>query len=165
MSASASPRFEVPHAPAYDHTQTSPLPWLILAPAALILGGLAAVADDPYVPYALMALGLFLALMLMSFQRLRIRDAGESLVLQYGPVPLFFHRLRYDTIAAADPDRTSFVDGWGIHWVPGRGWTYNLWGWDCVKVTLKNGRSERLGTDDPAGLAEFLRRRITRGGG
>ena len=34
--------------------------------------------------------------------------------------------------------------------MPGRGWTYNLWGFDCVKLTL--GRKIiRVGTNDAEG--------------
>ena len=47
------------------------------------------------------------------------------------------------------------VIGWGIHYFPGRGWTYNIWGFACVKLTL--GRKIiRVGTDDADGLARFL---------
>jgi hypothetical protein len=44
--------------------------------------------------------------------------------------------------------------------VPGRGWTYNLWGFDCVRLTFKNGRTVRVGTDDPIGLAAFLQPKL-----
>ena len=63
---------------------------------------------------------------------------------------------------AAEPDRSNVIDGWGIHWVPGRGWTYNLWGFDCVRLTLAGGRTIRVGTDDPRSLAQFVQTRIAR---
>jgi len=56
-------------------------------------------------------------------------------------------------------DRTRFIDGWGIHWIPWRGWTYNLWGFRCVR--LKHlGRTIRIGTDDPEGLRDYLADRV-----
>ena len=59
--------------------------------------------------------------------------------------------------------RTNIIDGWGIHYFPGRGWTYNIWGFDCVKLTL--GRKIiRVGTDDAEELAKFIREKIGRGG-
>jgi hypothetical protein len=51
------------------------------------------------------------------------------------------------------------VDGWGVHWIPGRGTTYNLWGFDCA-VLLVNGRIVRIGSDDAEGLVEFLKAKI-----
>lgn len=48
------------------------------------------------------------------------------------------------------------MDGWGIHYILGRGWTYNLWGFGCVKLTL--GRKVvRVGSDDVENLVEFLK--------
>jgi hypothetical protein len=39
---------------------------------------------------------------------------------------------------------------------PGRGWTYNVWGFACVKLTL--GRKiVRVGTDDADELAKVIR--------
>ena len=43
----------------------------------------------------------------------------------------------------------------GIPFMPGRGWTYNIWGFACVKLTL--GRKIiRVGADDADELAKFL---------
>jgi hypothetical protein len=52
-----------------------------------------------------------------------------------------------------------FAVGWGIHWNPWGGWVWNIWGFDCVVLQLNRGMF-RVGTDDPDGLVEFLRRRI-----
>ena len=91
-----------------------------------------------------------------SFRWLRVVDDGECLLLRFGPIPLFHKRFRYDRIVRAERDRTWILDGWGIHWVPGRGWTYNVWGRDCVRLTLAGGRTARIGTDDPEGLVRHL---------
>ena len=56
-------------------------------------------------------------------------------------------------------DRSRVLDGWGIHWLPVRGWIYNVSGFDCVAITTRRGRL-RVGTDDPGGLATFLQRKI-----
>jgi hypothetical protein len=42
-----------------------------------------------------------------------------------------------------------------VQYFLGRGWTYNIWGFGCVKLTL--GRKViRVGTDDADELAKFL---------
>jgi hypothetical protein len=54
--------------------------------------------------------------------------------------------------------RSKVVDGWGIHCVVGRGWTWNLWGFDCVELRVK-GTTYRIGSDDADALARFLQSR------
>lgn len=102
---------------------------------------------------------LFVLLGLM-FAHLRVFDLGDSLSIQYGPLPLFGTSVKYADITSVAQGRSSLIDGWGIHWIPGRGWTFNLWGFDCVELEL-NGRLLRIGTDDPAELTRFLQGRTS----
>lgn len=143
--------------PRYDHTQHGPLVWLLLVPALVALSFVALTTDNETDLWA-MRIGFgVVAFFAFSFTWLRIFDDGDALVARFGPLPLFGKRIPYADIASAARDRSSLVDGWGIHWVPCRGWTYNLWGFDCVRLTLHNRRTLRFGTDDPDGLEKFLR--------
>ena len=155
----ADSRFRLPVQPAYDHTQYAPLYLLMLAPSLVLLFVAMTLAANSEQAAALIGVSALVGLVAYSMRRLRVYDAGESLVARFGPIPIFGKRIRYERIEAFAPDRTSLVDGWGIHWVPGRGWTYNLWGYDCVRLELLGGRTVRIGTDDPEGLAAFLRQR------
>ncbi len=66
-------------------------------------------------------------------------------------------------ITGVEVGRTSIIDGWGMHYIWGRGWTYNLWGFACVKLTL--GRKIiRVGTDDAEGLAKVIQEKMGGGG-
>jgi len=97
------------------------------------------------------------------FGSLTICDEGDRLALHFVPLPLIRKTIRYADIAGVEVGRTSILDGWGTHYIPGRGWTYNIWGFDCVKLTL--GRKiTRVGTDDAEELAKFLRERTGLGG-
>ena len=83
-----------------------------------------------------------------------IRDEGDCLAIRFGPLPVFRKLIRYADIRGVEVGRTRIIDGWGVHYILGRGWTYNLWGFDCVKLTL--GRKIiRVGTDDAEALATF----------
>jgi len=104
-------------------------------------------------------LGIALILVAMMFQRLTVRDEGERLALRYGPLPVFRKLIRYSDITSVEPGRSSVIDGWGIHWIPGRGFTYNLWGLDCAKLIVQ-GRIVRVGSDDVENLVAFLRNKI-----
>jgi len=105
--------------------------------------------------------GILMLFSAMSFQTLTVLDDGDALRIQFGPLPLLRKSIPYADIDTVARGRTSLIEGWGIHLSPGGGWTWNLWGFDCVDVRLKNGRRTRIGTDDPTGLAEFLKARIS----
>ncbi|MEO2024093.1 MAG: hypothetical protein ABGX05_19875, partial [Pirellulaceae bacterium] len=69
-------------------------------------------------------------------------------------------QIPYQNIATTEPGHSKFIDGWGIHYIPGRGWTYNLWGFDCVKITTTKGKVFRIGTDAPEELSAFLEEKL-----
>jgi hypothetical protein len=149
--------------PQYDHTQRGPMYWLILAPACVLLPAITFVVNDSDATFALTLVAVIMFTMAFSFRTLRVVDEGEMLTLRYGPIPLFRKRFNYADILAAERDRSAVIDGWGMHWVPGRGRTYNLWGFDCVRLTLRGDRTARIGTDDPENLERLLQGRIRKG--
>ncbi len=143
----------------YEHTQRSPLYLVVYLTGGIMAATAWAVPMPTSIALLLVGIAAIMVLLAESFRYLRVRDEGERLAVRYGPIPLFFKRIRYADITDVEPDRTKIIDGWGIHYIVGRGWTFNLWGFDCVKLTL--GRKViRVGTDDVENLTEFLRSRI-----
>jgi hypothetical protein len=65
--------------------------------------------------------------------------------------------LRRADVAAAEPTRTTLLDGVGLRYGP-RGWLYNVAVGPAVRVVRRDGRSFRIGTDDPDGLIAALAR-------
>ena len=109
-----------------------------------------AVADNGF-PFDLtLAAMLLLAGTLLG--SLTIEDDGESLFLRYGPLPLLHRRIWYADVANVETDQISILDGWGILWLPYRGWTYNLRGRDCLKLTLRDNKVVRIGSEDVQSL-------------
>ncbi len=51
--------------------------------------------------------------------------------------------------------RNSWLYGWGIHYTP-YGWLYNASGFEAIQFHLKNGRTFRLGTDEPEVLQQAI---------
>jgi hypothetical protein len=154
-------QFQLPHQPQYDHIQTAPIYLLVLIVAvSLLVGAIFVGSDEPGLTAVLLVSGLPMAITAFSFRHLRIRDEGEKLTVRFGPLPLFGTRFAYSDIASVDRDKTTWSDGFGIHWVPQRGWTYNLWGFDCVRLTMRNGRIYRVGTNDTDALYTFLQQRL-----
>lgn len=141
---------------SYNRTQNGRWHYILFALAAAMLGGAWLSGRAPaVVGLCLFTAAVFAACGLM-FGSLTVRDEGQWLALRFGPLPVARKQIRYDAITAVDAGRSSLLDGWGIHFMPGRGWTYNIWGFACVKVTL--GRNViRIGSDDAENLANFLR--------
>lgn len=143
----------------YVHTQYGRWHYVLLAIAAAMLVGAWLAHKELAVVVLLVASAAVFVFCALIFRSLTIRDEGERLALRYGPLPLLRKRIRYADITSVEPGRTSIIDGWGIHCILFRGWTYNLWGFDCVKLTL--GRKiVRVGTDDVENLMEFLRGKV-----
>lgn len=142
----------------YFHTQTAPLHWLLFGTACVLLAIALRNNERPVAATitALMA-GVFLVLGL-SFRSLTVSDQGEWLSVRFGPIPLFGKRVPYSAVTAVDAGRSSIIDGWGMHWLPMRGWTINLWGFQCVVLHLGK-RVVRIGTNDVEGLVRFLQQK------
>ena len=139
----------------YEHTQPGGWHRILLVMAGMMLiGAWLAREVMPVVVLLLATTAIFLLCALM-FGSLTIRDEEEWLALRYGPLPIIRKKFRYAGVTTVEHGRTKIIDGWGIHYIPGRGWTYNLWGFDCVKLTL-GGKIVRVGSDDVENLVEFL---------
>ena len=144
----------------YEHTQRGWLQHILFAVAMVMLLGAWLARSESAVMFFVLAVAVVFELVGLMFGSLTVRDEGEWLALRYGPLPVFRKRIRYADITAVEPGHTAIIDGWGIHYIIGRGWTYNLWGFGCVKLTL--GRKViRVGSDDVDNLTEFLRRKCS----
>ena len=91
------------------------------------------------------------------FRSMTIEITGQDLTWYFGPG---FPRksVRLSEIASAQAVRTSFWNGWGIHYTS-RGWLYNVSGHGAVAVTLRNGKRFCLGTDEVENLVNQLTNR------
>lgn len=145
----------------YTHTQTSPLDSLLLASFAALLVIAFVLATEPMVYYSLLLASAVALVAAGCFGRLRVDGNREGLSIRFGPLPLFRKFIPYAEIRDVRKSRSSVLDGWGVHWFPGRGWTWNLWGFSCVELATDRGLM-RIGTDDADNLAAFLRRKIVR---
>ncbi len=144
----------------YAHTQHAPLS-LILYGSALASFFFAWGADSTTDRSVSVAVGLTIGLLGPCFHHLTVADQGDRLAIRFGPVPLFQRTVRYADIRSVEVGRTLLLDGWGIHLSLRGGWVWNLWGRSCVVVQCANGSTLRIGTDDGATLAEWLRSQMS----
>ena len=145
----------------YDHRQIGKLHQIFLVPVLFFLFPAWQFRVTPVALIVWAAIVFVLAFTALCFEYLLVSDEGDHLALRYGPLPIFHKRFLYSQMTGAEPSRSNILDGWGIHYMPGRGWIYNLWGCDCVKVQMGK-KTVRIGTDDVAGLVRFLRVRIVK---
>lgn len=143
----------------YRHTQQAPLFVLLYAVGGLYWLLAWWLQDRPVLAWLFPAIGLLMLVLGTSFQHLTVEDIGDRLTIQFGPLPLFQTSVCYDDVLAVAVGRTSPLDGWGIHWQPGRGWLWNLWGRECVVFQLRQGVF-RVGSDDAQNLARFVESRL-----
>ena len=143
----------------YHHTQTGGIHYILWFVAAVLLVSAWLFPANAGQVYPLTGAALVMGVLGMAFGSLTVQDQGDALDVCFGPLPLFRKRIPYRDITAVEPDRTHFIDGWGIHWIPGRGWAYNVWGYGCVKITLAK-RVIRVGSDDVDNLVRFLTDRV-----
>ncbi|MEI8287928.1 MAG: hypothetical protein WCH99_00535 [Verrucomicrobiota bacterium] len=134
----------------YKHTQRGTVILAVmLGLAALFIGvGLTIAAIQPLcfsVPILLGCTWLF--------HSLTIEITDRELCWRFGP-GLIHKSVPLHEITSAAPVRTG--PSWGIHWSPGKGWLYNVSGFDAVSITLRGGKRFALGTDEPQVLAARL---------
>jgi hypothetical protein len=145
--------------PSYDHTQTSPVRYFLRGLIILTLLAGWNWRAEFWAWFSMCAVAGVCLLVLLTMTRLTIQGNDEGLNVRFGPVPLFSTRIPYADIKAVHATRSRVIDGWGIHYIPGRGWTWSLWGFDCVDIDRPSG-SLRLGSDDAGNLAAFLQTRL-----
>ena len=143
----------------YMHTQRAPLGLLLYMTGVAMVAAGWFLRGEPVAAIILSATGVVIVLTGTMCGHLKVWDGGEELIVRYGPLPVFYTKIPYADMTDVEPDRSSVIDGWGIHYFPGRGWTYNLWGLDCVKI-VRGKRITRIGTDDRDNLVVFLRSKI-----
>lgn len=141
----------------YHHRQSSPL-WILLVGLGVLFAAIAGYLHQSPAAVVLMLTSLLLLFLSVSFHHLTVADEGTRLAIWFGPVPLFRTSIRYEEIQSVRVDRTTILDGWGIHMSLRGGWVWNIWGRDCVTVHLPSG-DFRIGTDDASELAAFLETR------
>jgi hypothetical protein len=144
----------------YVHKQRSSLPLLLFGVAgAATLASLALPATrtiplGPRLTIAAAALAMIVSGVV--FSSLTITTDADHLSWHFG-AGLLRKSVPLAEVVSAEAVRTTWVDGWGIH-LTRRGWLYNVAGHNAVRVSLRGGRQFLLGTDEPAALAETLRR-------
>ncbi|MEC8864311.1 MAG: hypothetical protein VXX31_15240 [Planctomycetota bacterium] len=148
--------------PTYQHTQRGPWSFVLLAVVAsnLTLAVRLWGNEPAWASWLFLSVALLMTFMTFCFQSLTTTVSETSLRVHFGPIPLLEKKVLLEEIVSVRPEKSSLLDGWGVHWTPGKGWIYNMWGFDCLAINLGT-RHFRVGTNDPEQLCEVLERAIS----
>jgi len=150
----------------YKHTQIGYLMLVVtLAVLALFVwANITARAEPPsyysgtnFAVTAIMALILFI---LASFVSLQIIIDEKYLRIKFG-YGIYQKKFSLNDIMSAKTVKNHWYCGWGIRgWLWPKMWIYNVSGFDAVEIKLKNGKTYRIGTDEPKKLEQTILRSI-----
>lgn len=148
--------------PTYQHTQRGPWSFVLLAVVAsnLTLAVRLWGNEPAWASWLFLSVALLMTFMTLCFQSLTTTVSETSRRVHFGPIPLLEKKVLLEEIVSVRPEKSSLLDGWGVHWTPGKGWIYNMWGFDCLAINLGT-RHFRVGTNDPDQLCEVLERAIS----
>lgn len=141
----------------YSRVQKAWFPFPVFAAAAVLLlvalGGSGAESVWVWLSVGILVLLLWIVI---TFSRLSVSVDGDEITAAFGPgwpkkvIPTA-------DVVAAETVRNSWWYGWGIRWLPGGTWMYNVQGLDAVEIERRDDTPFRIGTDDPKGLLQAIR--------
>jgi len=100
--------------------------------------------------------------LLLAFGRFSVSLNAERLRWSFGWLGWPRGQVLLADIQRVAPARSRWTEGWGIR-ATRDGMLYNLRGLQAVRLTLRNGRSLRIGCSDPATLVNLLAPRLNGG--
>jgi hypothetical protein len=89
------------------------------------------------------------------FYSLGVEIHDNALICRMG-IGLIQKRILLSEIQQARAVQNPWYAGWGIHWIPGQYWIWNVSGLRGVELTLKNGKRFRIGTNEPESLVHAI---------
>ena len=140
----------------YDHTQAGTVirVFLLLIPGICMFWGLVSVPFLTLLPFILVV-----GFAGLNFHSLNVRVDDEAIHLRFG-IGLIRRSIPFETITGCAPERTSWLTGWGIRYL-GRGWLWNVSGFDAIRVDRSKGGPFFIGTDQPDALEAAIRAGIS----
>lgn len=138
----------------YRHTQTG----TIIIGAVVGMAFIALLVLVPATgPLSLPALALLAiaGAVLATFSSLTVEIEKNTLTCRFG-VGLIQRSIPLSEVDHVSAVVNPWFVGWGIRWIPGSYWVWNVSGFQAVELTLKDGRRFRIGTDEPEALVRAI---------
>lgn len=144
----------------YSHTQAVKLLWAILLPVTVGVG-VSLLAQKGITGWPGVALLLVVNVGLLLVLGHFTIEVGEGRVeWRYGVLGWPRWDAKLDQITGVEVTTSTALEGWGIRRTK-TGMLYNAHGQQAVRLRLREGRTLRLGSDEPERLAGFITTRLT----
>ncbi|MFZ5518965.1 MAG: hypothetical protein ACOY90_20200 [Candidatus Zhuqueibacterota bacterium] len=142
----------------YEHRQTA---FVIIVPITILC--MIAVAILPAYnalqhPTLTVVIAFLVAMAL--FYDLKVKISHNTILCSFG-IGLIQRRIPISEIAEAKTVQNPWYAGWGIRWLPGQYWMWNVSGLQAVELIFKDGRRFRIGTDEPEKLASAIQMNLS----
>ena len=135
----------------YKHTQIGYTLLFAYSVVILVLSYLSIIKKSK--PLSLV--GRLIMLIVMGlFASLTVIVDDQMIKIKFGPGVIGVHFPLKD-IEAHRVVNNPWYYGWGIRYTP-RGWLFSVSGTSAVELQMTSGKSYRIGTDDPEGLATAI---------
>jgi hypothetical protein len=99
-----------------------------------------------------------LLIALVLFYSLTVEIDETKLIVKFG-FGIINKKFILKDIESCHTVKNHWYYGWGIRITP-HGWLYNISGFDAVEIKMKNGKTYRIGTDEPKNLERAIMQAI-----
>lgn len=141
----------------YKHTQIGYLMIYVLLAVILLFAG---ILIQGGVDSSVLVIMLIVIVILASFSTLNVMVDSTHLRVKFG-FGIYKKQFVLSEIISARAVTNRWFYGWGIRlWLWPKMWIYNVSGFDAVEIKLKDGKSIRIGTDEPKLLEKEISQAI-----
>lgn len=144
---------------AYSNTQVVKLLWAISLPVTLGVGALLLAEGGAAGWPGLATLVMAVTATLLLLGHFTVEVGEGCIEWRYGVLGWPRWQMALDEVVSVEVSTTSALEGWGIRSTK-TGMLYNAHGMQAVRLHLRNGRTLRLGSDEPGRLAGFILARL-----
>jgi len=137
----------------YKHTQIGYLILIVFVVVALLFGS---ILTQTGFNLPVIIFMIFILFILASFGSLQVIIDGNYLRIKFG-YGIFRKKFSLNDVMSAKTVKNHWYYGWGIRgWLWPKMWIYNVSGFDAVEIKMKNGKTYRIGTDEPKKLEQII---------
>ncbi len=98
---------------------------------------------------------IFFIAALALFYALTVEIQNNIITCCFG-IGLIRKNISLSEIQSVRAVQNPWYAGWGIRWIPGQYWLWNVSGFRAVELTIKDGKRFRIGTDEPEALVRAI---------
>lgn len=141
----------------YKHTQVG---YLIIFTLFAVLLSFGIILTQAGLDYIILGIMFFILFILASFTSLIVMIDENFLRIKFG-FGIFKKCFLLKEIISARTVKNHWYTGWGIRlWLWPRMNIYNVSGFDAVEIKMKDGKTYRIGTDEPNKLKQAIMQSI-----